>query len=163
MKHVFWLYEGKLAGRPGPDREPWDLSALRRGGIDSILSVNDGEHVETAEVLAQGLRYLCIPLSQNAPPLSGDEERCVAGLPVATRFVEGELDAGRTVMVHCSSGKDRTGLFLAHFAMRAEGLSAARAMAKIRSVRPIAFSAPGWLEHAERVLQRTSATQRHLP
>jgi protein-tyrosine phosphatase len=54
--------------------------------------------------------------------------------------------------VHCSSGKDRTGLFLAYWAMRTEGLSAEAAIERVRSVRPIAFSAIGWDELALDVL-----------
>ena len=42
MKKVFWLIPGQLAGRPGPDLEPWDLAELRTAGIGAVLSVNDG-------------------------------------------------------------------------------------------------------------------------
>ena len=31
MNKIFWLIQDKLAGRPGPDTEPWDLISLREG------------------------------------------------------------------------------------------------------------------------------------
>ena len=40
MEQVFWLIEGRLAGRPGPVQAPWDAAALRAGGLDAVLSLN---------------------------------------------------------------------------------------------------------------------------
>src|SRR5262245_39199903 len=114
MDKVFWLLPGRLAGRPGPDREPWDLDALRQGGIDAILSVNDGTACHPADFAASGIAYARVPFSPNAPPLPGDDAICRAALPRAYAFVEGQVTEGRGVLVHCSSGKDRTGLFLCY-------------------------------------------------
>src|SRR3712207_7415967 len=44
-------------------------------------------------------------------------------LPVAYNFVERQLAEGRVTVVHCSSGKDRTGLFLGYYLIRNAGLS----------------------------------------
>ena len=46
MQHLFWLVEGKVAGRSGPNKDPWDLQALKEAGIGAILSVNGGEGCE---------------------------------------------------------------------------------------------------------------------
>jgi len=68
MNHIFWLLPGRLAGRPGPNREPWDLSAVRGLGIDAVLSVNDGEDCNRAELAALGFDHCVVPLPPNEPP-----------------------------------------------------------------------------------------------
>ena len=97
MEHVFWLLPGRLAGRAGPNRKPWDLGAIRGLGIGAVLSVNDGEGCDPAEFSALGLDYRCVPLPPNEPPLAGDEELCRAALPAAYEFVRDRLTARRVL------------------------------------------------------------------
>ncbi len=59
---------------------------------------------------------------------------------------------GRPVLVHCTSGKDRTGLFLSYYVCTTEGLSPSDAIREVRRVRPIALTADGWEQFAQRVL-----------
>jgi hypothetical protein len=152
MDKVFWLLAGRLGGRPGPDREPWNPGALREGGIDAILSVNDGAACDPEVLAASGIAYARVSLPPNAPPQPGDDEICLDALPRAYAFVQAQIVEGRAVLVHCSSGKDRTGLFLCYFLMRHADLSAAEAIEAVRRVRPIALSAVGWEELALQVL-----------
>jgi protein-tyrosine phosphatase len=152
MNKVFWMLPDKLAGRPGPDREPWDPASLRAGGIGAVLSVNDGRLCHPQDFAALGMAYACVPLSDQAPPRPGDLEHCVAALPRAYDFVQEQIGLGRGVLVHCSSGKDRTGLFLAYWLRRELGLSPAQAVHEVRRVRPIALSAQGWEELGLQVL-----------
>lgn len=152
MKHIFWLVPGVLAGRPGPDRENWDLAELRRAGIAAVLSVNDGLLCHPEDFARQGLRYGCIPLSPNAPPQLGDLEHCRRALPEAYTFVTDAAGSGGATLVHCSSGKDRTGLFMAYYLVRTQGASPAEAVRAVKRVRTIAFSAPGWDQFALDVL-----------
>jgi protein-tyrosine phosphatase len=154
MKHIFWLIPGKLAGRAGPDLVPWDVGHLKAAGIDAVLSVNDGCFVDPAEFEAHGIAYACIPFSANAPPLPGDLEICLAALPQAHAFVQEAVNSGQTVMIHCTSGKDRTGLVMSYFLMCTRGLSIDEAIREVRSVRPIALSAAGWEAFARDILQR---------
>ena len=77
---------------------------------------------------------------------------CRAALPRAYGFVQAELLRARPVLVHCSSGKDRTGLFFCYFLMRRFGLAPAPAIARVKALRPIALSADGWQEFAAEVL-----------
>ena len=153
MNHVFWLVPGVLAGRSGPNRDPWDAQDLRAGGIGAILSVNDGGACHPEDFAALGMSYRCIPLSDNEPPRDGDMEHCLAALPEAYDYVRGELDEQRTVLVHCRSGKDRTGLFMCYFLIRESGMSIDDAIAEVRRVRPIALSAEGWEDLAVAVLE----------
>ncbi len=144
MQHVFWLRKGRVAGRTGPNKDPWDPQLLREGGIGAVLSVNDGELVHPDELAAADIDYRCVPLSDSAPPLAGDAGVCASALPEAFDFVASSLARNRATLVHCKSGKDRTGMFLCYYLCRAENLSPADAMREVRRVRPIAFSADGW-------------------
>ena len=62
------------------------------------------------------------------------------------------IDGGRGALVHCSSGKDRTGLALCHYLCRREGYRPPQAVAELRRVRPISLSACGYEEFALEVL-----------
>jgi protein-tyrosine phosphatase len=156
MKHVFWLVPGALAGRSGPNLHPWDAEDLRAGGIGAVLSVNDGAACHAEDFTALGMSYRCIPLSDNAPPRDGDLEHCLDALPEAYDYVRFEIDRRRAVLVHCRSGKDRTGLFMCYFLVREAGMMAGDAIAAVRGVRPIALSAEGWEDLATAVLESRS-------
>jgi len=152
MRNLFWFAAGELAGRSGPSKDPWDLQQLRSVGIGAVLSVNDGECCHSTDIERAGLSYRCVPLSRNAPPEEGDLQHCVKALPEALAYVLQNKRAGRATLVHCHSGKDRTGLFLAYYAVCALGMNRFDAIARVREVRPIAFSAPGWGEFGLEVL-----------
>jgi protein-tyrosine phosphatase len=152
MNDVFWLLPGVLAGRAGPNREPWRISDFRDAGIRAVLYVNDGELCHPDELAVADIAYRCIPLSANAPPRVGDRDHCEAILPEAYAFVTSNLKLGSATLVHCSSGKDRTALFMAHYLVRSRPYSPAEAVAKVKAVRPIAFTAEGWEPFALEVL-----------
>jgi len=152
MQHVFWLIPGKLAGRTGPNVDPWDARLLKEGGIDAVLSVNHGNLVDAGELEAGGIAYACIPFSRNAPPVPGDLEICLEALPQAFAFVDEHIAAGKAVMIHCTSGKDRTGLLMSYYLMRTQGMTVDEAILEVRRIRPIALSAAGWDEFAREIL-----------
>ena len=157
MHHLFWLRRQLICGRSGPDRDPWKPKELASAGITAVLSVNDAALVHPEDFAAVGIRHRCIPLSDSAPPLDGDLDVCRAALPECWQFVSEQLTAGGCVMIHCSSGKDRTGLFLAYYLCRAEAFSPADAIGEVRRVRPIALTAVGWEEFALSVLEACNA------
>ena len=152
MHNVFWLRPGRIGGRSGPNRDPWSPRELAKGGIGSLLSLNDGELVHVSELVEVGIDYRCVPLSDAAPPRPGDLQICVDALPRALSFVLRSIESHRSVIAHCNSGKDRTGLFLAYFLCATEGLSPEDAIREVRRVRPIALSAEGWEKFAYEVL-----------
>lgn len=151
MEHIFWLEEGKVAGRCGPDNYSWNPSELAEHGFSAIISVNDGEHCNEDEISASGLAYACIPLSKNSPPIEGDREICLIGLPKALSFIKTHLATGK-VLIHCYSGKDRTGVLMAYYLFKEHDMTIEQAMDHVWSVRSIAFSAPGWVEHCRSIL-----------
>jgi protein-tyrosine phosphatase len=154
MEQVFWVIPERLGGRPGPDRVPWDAAALRAGGIGAVLSLNDGVLCHLEDFKAHDINYACMPLSDNAPPRPGDDQICLKVLPRAYEFVIERMNRQRGVLVHCSSGKDRTGLFLSYFLMQHDRLSVSEAIDAVRKVRPMAMSAWGWEVFAIRVLHQ---------
>jgi len=162
MQNVFWLIPGKLAGRTGPNVDPWNASDLKEGGIDAVLSVNSGILVNAEELEASGISYECIPFSWNAPPITGDLEICLEALPKAFAFVQRNIEAGKAVMIHCTSGKDRTGLLMSYFLMRTTGITVEEAIAEVRRVRPIALSAAGWDEFGREILRRGTEIQSRI-
>jgi protein-tyrosine phosphatase len=156
MEKVFWLIEDKIAGRSGPNLDPWDLNDLKAKGVHAILSVNFAESVDQEAMQKVGIEYANIPMSPNAPIQAGDKETCLANLPKAIAFI-GEQKAKGQVLIHCRSGKDRTGLVMAAYLIQFEGLQAKDAMDKVLKVRPIAFSAEGWMDFALDVLKAFEA------
>jgi Dual specificity phosphatase, catalytic domain len=158
MKNVFWLKQQKIAGRNGPNRAPWDLEELRNSGISAILSVNNGEDVHETLIAQLGIAYANIPMSSNAPVRTGDKAFCLENLPRAIDFIHKYSKHG-SVLVHCSSGKDRTGMVLAAYLIDAEDYNAQAAMDKILGIRPIAFSADGWMDFGLEVLNQFESLQ----
>ena len=158
MKHVYWLREGNIAGRCGPDLKPWSLDEIRNNGFSAILSVNDGEAVHASRIKELHMNYANIPLAANIPPMEGDRELCLKNLPTAMEFISKNLEKG-PVLVHCRSGKDRTGMTLAACLITFEGYEARPAMAEVIGINPIAFSAEGWLEFGVDVLTEFSRQQ----
>ncbi|CAH0526110.1 dual specificity protein phosphatase family protein [Vibrio hippocampi] len=150
MQQVFFI-EKTVAGRCGPDNRMWDLAELRNNNVAAILSVNDGEMVHVSLLDTLGIAYKNIPLSSNAPALDGDLELCLNSLPQILGFLDLHKRDG-LVIVHCKSGKDRTGLALAAYLMQTKKLLPIEAIEAVKKVRSVAFTAPGWDEFSLKVL-----------
>lgn len=158
MEQVFWLIEGRLAGRPGPVDAPWHAAALRAGGVDVVLSLNSQADAE--ELAAAGLAHHQLPMPPILPLTGALQDLLLESLePVLARLHE-EVSASRSVVIHCHAGKDRTGLAMAAYLVRYEGLDVEEAIDRVRAVRPIAMSAPGYLDAARRFAQREAAGRR---
>lgn len=151
MQHLFWLVEGRIAGRCGPNKENWDINELKQGGIGAVLSVNGGEMCEPEVFEGHGLRYACIPFSRNVPPQEGDVAVCAEQLPKALAFIKQCEADDIAVLIHCRSGKDRTALLMAYYLM-SNGAAPLHAVSQVRAIRDIAFSAEGWDQFAFDVL-----------
>lgn len=151
MDHVFWLREEKVAGRSGPNTNVWDLEEIKANGFSAILSVNNGEAVHESMISNLEMGYSNIPMSSNAPVRDGDKELCLENLPKALDFIQKNIMGG-PVLIHCRSGKDRTGMVLAAYLIKFEEYNVKQAMEEVIAVRPTAFSAEGWMEFVAEVL-----------
>ena len=153
MKSVFWLVSDVIGGRPGPQLEPWSVAELRAAGFDAVINLS--EHPSDVEAfVAAAMESIWVPLPTDIPPTKESEEKCVEALPRAFAFLSSQLSRGRRVLVHCHAGKDRTGMLLALFIAKKDGLSADAAIQKVREVRPRAITAPGWEALALTVIPR---------
>ncbi len=75
-------------------------------------------------------------------------------LASAYEFVQRQVEQKKAVVVHCWSGKDRTGLFLCYYLLvRHDAFTPEEAIARVRQVRPIALTATGWEDLARAVLR----------
>lgn len=148
MQHLFWLRKNRIAGRSGPNLDPWQPAQLAAAGIGAVVSVNDAASVYADDLARAGIDWAGFPLSDNAPPRPGDFEHCLRVLPRAFAYLAGVIDSGRIPLVHCSAGKDRTGLLLCYYLCRTEGRSPHDAIRELRRVRPIGLSAPGYEDFA---------------
>ena len=148
MRHLFWLLDGLLAGRPGPVEAPWDLAELQAGGVRVIVSLN--KQADPAEVAAAGLRHHLLPLPPILPLSNSLQDMLLEGLEEVLAALHAEVSAGQPTLVHCHSGKDRTGLALTAYLVRYCGLEIDEAIDRVRAVRPIAMSAPGYEATARR-------------
>ena len=156
MKSVFWLIPGAIGGRPGPQLQPWSVAELRAAGVGAVINLS--EHATDFKAFeAVGIDASWVPLPTDVPPTKESEAQCVEALPRALAFVSAQISRGRRVLVHCHAGKDRTGMLLAVFLAKKEGLSARTAIEKVRDVRPLAITAPGWEALALEVIPRVVA------
>lgn len=165
MERIFWLVPGRLAGREGPALAPWSLPRLRAAGVQAILSLAD-DQCDPLEIRAAGFAHLSVPLPPREPADLLTERACLARVPRAFEFLDAQISAGRGVLVHCAAGKDRTGMVMAHYLARTQGLDAEAAIARVRAVRASALSAAGWEGMALRVvraLARPEPGPRPLP
>jgi len=151
MKHVFWVYENALAGRPGPGVTPWHIADLKAGGVDLILSVAS-DLFPHSDAARNGVSRTCIPLPDCAPPDDYTVRVCRASLPLTLEIIRSSIEEGRTVLVHCAGGCDRTGLVLSYYMAWRERIEPVEAIAQLRTVRPNALSASGWEQMALELL-----------
>ena len=153
MNDVYWVLPEILGGRKGPNRSPWDVLELYTSGVRMVVSLTERMLNQSEELVKTGIDHVCIALPKNAPPKLGDKENIIRLLPCVYRIVEAQIETGNgKIIVHCSSGKDRTGLFMGYFLMRFYQLSPDEAMARLEDIVPDLLSASGWREMASEVL-----------
>ncbi len=106
---------------------PTGAGLLAGPGIDAIYDVADADSYDADAVQALG-RYV-------KRPLEDSDEVPVADVMELRDEILSELQADRTVLVHCTFGKNRSGLLVALVLRSLEDLTGAEALARLRSVR----------------------------
>jgi protein-tyrosine phosphatase len=158
MEYVFWLIEGRLGGRPGPVEAPWDAAALRAGGIEVVISLNS--QADPEELAAAGLVHYVLPMPPLLPLTHAFQDLLLRSMEPVLERLHQEVSAGHSVLIHCHAGKDRTGLVMAAYLVRYEGLDVEQAIEQVRAVRPIAMSTRGYLDAARRFAEQEEARRR---
>jgi protein tyrosine phosphatase (PTP) superfamily phosphohydrolase (DUF442 family) len=115
----------KLRDMPG-------LIGLGCQRVVTLLSHREGAPQIGKAVQAAGLAWTWLPVAHGKPP-EGDEDQLLRrGLPE----LSGYLDAGSSLLVHCSAGIHRTGM-VAYALLRWRGLPGSEALELIERMRPV--------------------------
>lgn len=102
-QNLWWVIPGKLAGVRKPIAE--EIPELRSSGVDAIVSVlDDPANLDLYQSV--GLAHLWLPVKGGTAPTREQ----IAEL---SAFVREQNTRGAGVALHCTSGRRRTGTFLA--------------------------------------------------
>ncbi|HVS03942.1 MAG TPA: tyrosine-protein phosphatase [Thermoanaerobaculia bacterium] len=144
------LASGRLAlwHRPGRRAVP-RLIAAGCDRVVTLLSEREGARELGDCIAAAGLRWSWIPLPDARPPQGRRHDAACEALAAIRRA----LEAGESVLVHCSAGMHRTGM-VGYALLRACGQAPAEALATLRRLRPHAHDGltPPRREWAEAVV-----------
>jgi len=148
MSDFYWILPGLLAGRPGPQTVPWDLTALWEAGFRTIVSLVpvDGEPIRRT-----GFRHLLVPLNGGLAFLPPMRRRLARRMRPVVDFVAEEVAAGRPTLVHCRKGNDRTGAVLAAYLACYRGLTPEEAIRRVLEANPRAMRSLGFKRLVETI------------
>ena len=124
-KLTYEIEPGLLYGRPGPNKSRWDLDALRRRGLCAVVSL---VRIEDPQAVTRvGLTHYVILFKDKLHlPYKTANGFILEIFDAFDRVLDIHLPKGEPVLVHCNSGKDRTGLLLAYYLISRKGLAARR-------------------------------------
>ncbi len=126
-----YIFPHRVAGMA----EPWGeglgltLDLLARRGVGAVLTLTEEDPLGL-DYEAAGMVHGHVPMDDGEAPEPGAMDRALA-------FVDRALSSELGVAVHCLEGRGRTGVVLAAWLARAEGLSFEPAVARLRAARPL--------------------------
>ncbi|HEY6569624.1 MAG TPA: dual specificity protein phosphatase [Candidatus Limnocylindrales bacterium] len=117
-----------LGGAPTYRR---DHDALLADGITAVLDIRAERPPDRAFYEAHGISYRRLPVPDMDVPTEDDLTRAVD-------WINAQLAADRTVLVHCAKGRGRSATVLAAYLMREDGMSFDEARELLHSKRALA-------------------------
>ncbi len=104
---IRWILDN-LGGSRAP--EPEELDIWKAQNIDTIINLLNGDYGRflTEEQKKKGFNVIRIPFSM-ADPIPAEEFLAVYS------YIDGLLESGKKVVVHCKYGQARSGTFLAGY------------------------------------------------
>lgn len=126
---------------------------LPKDGCDrvwTLLSEREGAEEIGSAVRATGMAWTWLPLADARPP---EGRRNADRARAALEEVSAALDAGESVLLHCSAGLHRTGM-IAYALLRRRGLDPGAALDVLDRLRPLARAeaTPERLNWADRLI-----------
>ena len=104
MKNTFWLVPGRVAGRCGPNYEPWSLSQIRAAGIAAVLNLSECQPCQVEFTAAQ-VDVAWIPLPNSYPADAYAERSVCAFFHKRRRFSSPVWMSGAACWCTARSGK----------------------------------------------------------
>jgi protein-tyrosine phosphatase len=153
MERIYWIEEGRLAGRCGPSVAPLNLHDFKKAGFRTVLSL-DGSEYKLVRGKPSGVKVRLIHLTNSIPPRPIEKAIFAVRLPEAVDHVVRSVSQNDgAVLVHCHAGNDRTGGVLTGYLCMAAGLTPRRALDHVRAANPDAISAEGYEEMILTILE----------
>lgn len=116
-ENLWWVIPDQLAGVRQPSAA--ELSALQAAGVDAIVSVfHEPSNLDLYQ--QAGIPSIWIPIAVDSAPTESQLQEFLD-------FVKQQNELGRSVAVHCSTGRHRTGTMLAAYLIK-NGASYSEAM-----------------------------------
>ena len=144
-----WVAPGVLGcAYPRTERA---LAALSASGVRLLVNLHERPH-DPDRLGRHGLREVYLPVKDFAAPTPRQVERGVDA-------IAGALVVGEAAAVHCGGGLGRTGTLLACYLVGSEGLGAAEAIGRVRSLRPGSVETPAQVRAVEAWARRLGRPQ----
>jgi protein-tyrosine phosphatase len=154
---LHWIsgpWPGKLALAARPRGGDWledEIGHWHHSGVDTVLSLLSPDEEQTLglgdeadAVRAQDMDFISLPIPDRQVPGSETE------LAAVLERVNGELSAGKNVLVHCRQGVGRTGLVAACLLI-SRGLDPTAAVETVSAARGVAVPETKeqrqWIDH----------------
>lgn len=119
MNEIYWIEEGKIAGRSYPSLE--EIKELYMEGFRILVPLERRE--DTSEIEKIGFEVFPIFIQDFTSPLIEHLEKFNSII---------DESAGKPILVHCTGGLGRTGTMLASYLIKRKSMTAKQAIKFVR-------------------------------